>query len=1023
MQRFLVTVACGLSLLALNGLLPETALAQTPTATPRPDYPPSAQVLADYNQIATAPDSRALWTLYKHKKDERVLAELPPQFASQKYYIAPTVAGGEMFAGLQAEPLYVYWRKYGTRLALMEPNIDIRSNGDNESRASVSRLFTDSVILETSIVTMGPNGGPIIDLTQILVGNAPTFLGNQYRITNPALVTHKKVKAFPDNIEIAIEAPMMDSGRSMFGPSMQAPSPGRLKTLHYSISVITPNPAYQPRVADPRIGYFTTGYVDLGKYKENETKVRFINRWSLQKRDPSLKLSPPVKPIRFILEHTVPVRYRRWVSQGVLYWNKAFEKVGILDAIEVDYQDAQTGRNMDIDPEDVRYNFIRWLNNNVGTAIGPSRVNPLTGEILDADIILTDGWIRHFWKQFDEVLPAVAMEGFNPETLAWLSTRPQWDPRVRLASPSHRADVLRQIQRESRMPLSGHAAGRVDTKLLGDDVYDGLIGRKSQTNGLCLAAEGKTLELAMMHMEFVLQEAAQAEKKEEEKKKEDEKKDEKKEEKKDDAKKDEPKKEEPKKDEPKKEEPKKDELKKDESVVDGMPESFIGPLLAELVAHEVGHTLGLRHNFKASSVYDLKAINSNEMKGKKSLAGSVMDYTSVNLNVGGGEIQGDYTMIGVGPYDEWAIEFGYSLSSDLKPILARVNEPELIYGTDEDTGGPDPRSRRYDFSKNPLDYAQDQMRLVKKARERLLKAFVKDGDNWFKARQGYELTLAMQTRSLSMMANWIGGAFTNRSLKGDKNAPKPIEVVPVDRQRAALKFAIENAFRDDAFGLSPELLQHLTVEKWIDDRRAFTDEETWAVHDRIIGIQSSVLTMLMNPTTLRRVYDNELRVSADQDALTLPEVLTSVSEALWSELKENPTKQFTARVPMVTSLRANLQREHVDRLVDLALPGSSFSTEAYKPISNLATLELTKILGQVNRVLTEAKDKVDPYTVAHFEKLKEKITKVRDGQFIYNASDIGGGGGGLILLFGNEQTGPQPLPPASQPSVPAASNE
>ncbi len=1007
MRRYFLTAVCGLSLLTLNGLLPDTAQAQTPTAAPRPDYPPSAQVLADYNQIATAPDIRALWTLYKHKKDERVLAELPPQFASQKYYIAPTVAGGEDFAGLQADPLYVYWRKYGTRLALMEPNIAIRSNGDNESRASVSRLFTDSVILETSIVTMGPNGGPIIDLTQVLIGNSQTFLGGHYRITNPALVTHKKVKAFQDNVEIAIEAPMLATGRSALGTaSLQGSSPGRLKTLHFSISVINSNPSYQPRVADPRVGYFTTGYVDLGKFKENETKVRFINRWSLQKRDPSLKLSPPVKPIRFVLEQTVPVRYRRWVTQGVLYWNKAYEKVGILDAIEVDYQDAQTGRNMDLDPEDVRYNFIRWLNNNVGTAIGPSRVNPLTGEILDADIILTDGWIRHFWKQFDEVLPAVAMEGFNPETLAWLATRPQWDPRVRLASPAHRAEVLRQIQRESRMPLSGHAAGRVESKLLGDDVFDGLIGRKSQTNGLCLAAEGKTLELAMMHMEFVLQEAAQAEKKEEEKKKEDEKK-------KDDAKKE----------EPKKEEPKKDELKKDESVVDGMPESFIGPLLAELVAHEVGHTLGLRHNFKASSVYDLKTINSNEMKGKKSLAGSVMDYTAVNLNAGGGEVQGDYTMLGVGLYDEWAIEYGYSLSSDLKPILARVNEPELIYGTDEDTGGPDPRSRRYDFSKNPLDYAQDQMRLVKKERERLLKAFVKDGDNWAKARQGYELTLAMQTRSLSMMANWIGGAFTNRSLKGDKNAPKPIEVVPVDRQRAALKFAIENAFADDAFGLSPELLQHLSVEKWGDDRRDFSNEETWAVHDRVIGIQSSVLTMLMNPTTLRRVYDNELRIPADQDALTLPEVLTSVSDALWSELKENPTKQFTARVPMVTSLRANLQREHVDRLVDLALPGSSFSTEAYKPISNLATLELTKILGLVNRVLTEAKDKVDPYTVAHFEKLKEKISKVRDGQYIYNASDIGGGGGGIIFLLGNEPQGPQPLPGPSQPSIPAGGTE
>ena len=101
----------------------------------------------------------------------------------------------------------------------------------------------------------------------------------------------------------------------------------------------------------------------------------------------------------------MPVRYRRWVAQGVEYWNKAYEKIGFLNAIEVDYQDAQTGRNMELDPEDVRYNFIRWLNNDIGTAIGPSRVNPMTGEILDADIILTDGWIRHFDVQFNRIMP------------------------------------------------------------------------------------------------------------------------------------------------------------------------------------------------------------------------------------------------------------------------------------------------------------------------------------------------------------------------------------------------------------------------------------------------------------------------------------------------------------------------------------------------------------------------------------------------------------------------------------------
>ena len=100
---------------------------------------------------------------------------------------------------------------------------------------------------------------------------------------------------------------------------------------------------------------------------------------------------------------------------------------------------------MDKDPEDVRYNFVRWLNNDIGTAIGPSRVNPNTGQILDADIILTDGWIRHFHYEFDNLLPKIAMEGFSAETLGWLANNPDWDPRLAFAHASQRDHVRQQL--------------------------------------------------------------------------------------------------------------------------------------------------------------------------------------------------------------------------------------------------------------------------------------------------------------------------------------------------------------------------------------------------------------------------------------------------------------------------------------------------------------------------------------------------------------------------------------------------
>ena len=193
---------------------------------------------------------------------------------------------------------------------------------------------------------MGPGGGPVIDLDALMVGQAEKFFGRRARGINRKLVSIKTAKAFPKNVELAFEVPL---------------TRGVLKTLHYSISVI-PNTGYKPRESDERIGYFLTVFKDLTKTGSDGTNfVRHINRWNIQKRAPSLSLSPPVNPIVFFIEHTVPVRYRRFVRDGILEWNKAFEKIGILNAIEVRQQDARTAVFMDIDPEDVRYNFFRWV--------------------------------------------------------------------------------------------------------------------------------------------------------------------------------------------------------------------------------------------------------------------------------------------------------------------------------------------------------------------------------------------------------------------------------------------------------------------------------------------------------------------------------------------------------------------------------------------------------------------------------------------------------------------------------------
>lgn len=918
-------------LLAGFGCLISSAQEQSEKAE-KPEFPPLSEVTKGYEEIEPMNTEKGFMRVWKREKDGQLLAMLPRDYAApdHRHFIATTVSGGTIFAGLQTADHYVYWKKYGKRIALVREDISIRGS-DDESKSSVNRIFTDTVLLDLPILTMVPRGGPVIDLDALLVNNAATFFpGEGIRIGKPYLSKVVQAKSFAKNIEIGLEVAMAD---------------GQLKTLHYSISKNEGTPGYKPRKADQRIGYFTTGYDDYGKYDGDGTAVRYINRWHLEKRDKSLKLSPPKKQIVFYLEHTTPVRYRRWVREGVLYWNEAFEQIGIDTAIEVRQQDKATGAYMDLDPEDVQYNFIRWLNNDVSTAIGPSRVNPLTGEILDADIVLTDGWIRAFESQFDKIMPKIAMQGMTPETLAWFAKHPNWDPRLRLAPPSQREFIRQSIEHQASQPYAGHPASKVGRKsLVAANGYQGVSGRATGGVDGCLAAEGREFDVALMRMAMSLIRT-------------------------DDDEKD--------------GEGEDEDKEPEEQMLDGMPESFIGPLLADLVCHEVGHTLGLRHNFKASSIYTLAEMNSEEFKGKKPYAGSVMDYNPTNFNIDPNKVQGDYGMIGVGPYDLWAIEYGYTFDEKSLPkILSRVSEPELAFCTDEDTMGPDPLARRYDFSKDPLDFANNQVQLAEHHRKQILDKFVEDGDSWNKARQGYLLTLSLQTKATSMMANWVGGTIVHRDKKGDPENRNPINVVPAETQRKAFNFVVDHSFNDDVYGLTPELLVHMTNDNWNFSFGA-SGEPAWPVHDNVMGVQASTLSQLMNPTVLRRVYDNEFRVPADEEAFTLNEMMNSLTGAIWTELEGDMSGKFSERNPAISSLRRNLQTEHLSRLFDLANAGGS-NTAAMKPIANLSSMKLKELMEKLNSACE--KDNLDAYTKAHLVDCRDRVKKWLDGTVAFPAN-------------------------------------
>ena len=153
----------------------------------------------------------------------------------------------------------------------------------------------------------------------------------------------------------------------------------------YTFTKLPENPM-RPRLADSRIGHFGTAKVNFSDDSKFLPVRWYVQRWRLEKKDPNAELSEVVKPITFYIGNEIPEKYREPIRQGILEWNKGFERIGLKDAIVV----KQQPDDADYDLGETQYSSVRWMATATPSfgAIGPSQVDPRTGEILDADI----GW-------------------------------------------------------------------------------------------------------------------------------------------------------------------------------------------------------------------------------------------------------------------------------------------------------------------------------------------------------------------------------------------------------------------------------------------------------------------------------------------------------------------------------------------------------------------------------------------------------------------------------------------------------
>jgi len=602
------------------------------------------------------------------------------------------------------------------------------------------------------------------------------------------------LRGYPDNTVIGVEyvfenpAPTWASDSKVEADEVTDARYVSIKVQHSLIKL--PDNDFKPRFDDPRIGYFGTQVTDMTSI--DATPYRdVIHRWHLTKQKPGTTLSEPVEPITFWIENTTPVELRDLIRSATLKWNEAFETAGFKDAIVV----KQQPDNATWDAGDINYNVLRWTSspNPPFGGYGPSFVNPRTGQILGADIMLEFSFLTNRLRS-QRVFMELGLASPQDE-----KEDPFGDPR--------------RFCQEAGIAQQGLMFGQTALRLNDANLPD----MKALTN----------------------------------------------------------------------------------------------EALSKLILHEVGHTLGLNHNFRASHLYNATDIHKKEITSKTGLTGSVMDYMPANiapLNTP----QGEYYITKPGPYDHWAIEYGYSEALEdpkketerLQKIASRSHEPALAFGNDADDmrragKGIDPRAMIYDMSSDPVIYGTQRCELVNAKLGELLKKQPTKGESWQSLLQAY-LTLSREAAdALVAMSRYVGGVQVERAYVGQAPDKKPYTPVAKATQFAALDTMNKYAFAPGAMLPPADLVSHLQQQRRGFD--FFKEDEAPKLHDRIGQVQRSLLDHLLHVETQRRILDSGLYGSE----VPLAQVMRKLTQGV-----------FTGDADIgPDSIRQNLQSEYTDRLL------------------------------------------------------------------------------------------------------------
>ena len=780
-------------------------------------------------------------------------------------------------------------------VSLVRPNINNRWAADDAFKVGAERMFPEAILGTYPIEQQDPDKKLLlINISQLFTGDFLHLgemiaggLGGMYAL-DTSRSGPEKVKGFLDNSTVQMKLHYFTPrGGAEQNPILLALGLVSSNTLEddrsapvkvtYTMSW-RKDTGYIPRYADPRVGFFTTDYFSVGRFLNADKTEKLINRHQLVKKDPKAAVSEPVKPIVFTIDPSIPAVYRPAIKEGVLYWNRAFEKSGFKNAIQV----QDTPNDPDYDHADGRYNVIRMM---VGpeapfAAISLLRTDPISGQILNASITIDGNLLQTVMDERQRMMPmpSDSAKELAKQVLVSDPTRKLTDTQLLFGDNSIAQQV---VQRENKFGWSQNICD-----------YAGEKAQQSVLDWFALQASPNGTTISR--------------------------------------------------------------------------EEYVKRYLSECVCHEVGHCLGLRHNFAGSTNLTTAELADDKVTSDKGVSASVMDYTPPNVQAvlkGSGNIY----MNTVGPYDIWAIQYGYTPSDAktslgekymLGQIASQSSVPGHAFMTDEDADSFNPDAVRFDCARDPLAFSEKQIVAFKRARDYAIKNLPRKGESYSERTVAILNSILRTFREGQIAGRFLGGTYYNRNFKGDVNEKPTLQPVSPETQRQAMKLIVHNFFSPDAFDLPTNVLNTLSLN---DEGGGWT-----APIRQIIGSsQSSLLALSMSASTTNKIIENAYKTNSG--AYSIEEHYGTILGNVFSEVGQNKP---------IKPLRRDLQLFALSGLIIQAGAPSNAISEEVRVVCNDSLKRLNE------RFVSQLKSgsKLDSITALHLKDMHDQIGRFLNRQ-------------------------------------------